>query len=68
MTTTKVTYTLGQDEINVILGALRLIQRHADNPCKEMVPEEIYEIVQDSLEYVDIDELCADINLGGTSV
>ncbi|WP_353980872.1 hypothetical protein [Salinicola endophyticus] len=56
-------YELNPDAINVILAALRYLQRDSDS-----LPGEIGELAEDSLARVDIDDLCEHLNFGGGGI
>ncbi|QEA38629.1 hypothetical protein FGL86_05740 [Pistricoccus aurantiacus] len=54
-------YWLADVDVDVILAALRLLQRMSQRD----IPDAILEIAGDSLEAVDIDRLCERLNLDG---
>lgn len=54
-------YTLASQDIDVILAALRFLQRASEGD----VPADILEIAGDSLQVVNIDYLCEELNCSG---
>ncbi|WP_110633470.1 hypothetical protein [Salinicola salarius] len=56
-------YQLAQEDVDVILAALRLLQRTSGWD----IPDAIQDIGGEGLDVVNIDKLCEELNLGGTA-